>query len=308
MSENNTKDLLDQIRIVVSGKVNMFLRILESCTSGYHLIETYFHSIGIRDDIILKRNNGGFNLEIEPEDYRGVPGGKENIVSRAVELFFEESGLDASIDITLKKYIPVGAGLGGGSADGAAALRGLNILYGSPLPETRVYHMAGRLGSDVPFMLYGGASLAWGRGNRLLPLKTLSSLYVGICYPRFEVSSRWAYDKIDEIRDDTSPVTSLITFDKLNQEDWILSHLHNDFEEVLFPRHPELKEIKETFLGMGAAGSLLSGSGSSVFGIFRDRKVLQAALGKIEGDYPVDVYESSFEPRGMVIEIPQSEE
>ncbi len=308
MSEMEGKELLDQVRVVVSGKVNMFLRILESCVSGYHLIETYFHSIDIRDQVILNRNAGGLNLDIEPGDQGSVPEGKENIVFRAAELFFEELDIGASVDMTIKKYIPVGAGLGGGSADGAAALRGLNILYGSPLPETSIYHLAGQLGSDVPFLLYGGASLAWGRGNRLLPLNALSSLYAGICYPRFEVSSRWAYEKIDEIRGESGPVTTLITFDKLNQEEWVLSHMHNDFEEVLFPRHPELKEIKDAFVKMGAVGSLLAGSGSSVFGVFRDRKTMQKALEKMEDEFTVDVLESSFEPKGMVIEIPRKDE
>ena len=127
---------------------------------------------------------------------------------------------------------------------------------------------------------------------------------MGVCYPGFEVSSQSAYHLMDEMDEIDYPGTDHVSFDNLNQEEWILSHLHNDFEKVIFARHPELKEIKDAFLGMGAEGSLLAGSGSSVFGIFRDQKQMSLALEKIEKTFPVDAYESSFLEQGMVIEIP----
>ena len=304
MRSPDHKVQMDQVLVVVSGKVNLFLRVLESCTSGYHLIETFFHSVDIRDEVLVRKRTSGIHLTVEPGKEQGVPEGKENFAYKAAELFLEAAQPAEGVEILVKKKIPVGAGLGGGSADGAATLRGLNLLFGNPLPEATIYQLAGDLGSDVPFLLYGGASLAWGRGNRLIPLKTLPPIPVGLCYPRFQVSSRWAYEMLDKSGERRYPGTALITYEKLNQEEWIFSHLHNDFEDVLFHHHPELKEIKEAFLGKGAVGSLLAGSGSSVFGIFRDRKGMVSALEEMEKNFPVDVYESGFLPHGMVIEIP----
>ncbi len=303
MRDKDRKDLIDQVYVVVSAKVNLFLKILESCTSGYHLIETIFHSIDLRDEVLLRKSSGGLNLDIEPHDFAGVPDGEENLVSKAADRFFEETRLEPAVRITLKKHIPVGAGLGGGSADAAATLRGLNLLFGSPLSEARIYHMAGDLGSDVPFLMSGGCSLAWGRGDRMIPLNPLSSLHVGICYPKVSISSGWAYKEFDRQRKTRYPGTSLMLMDELNRSDWILSHLQNDFEKVIYPSYPQLKEIKDTFLKAGAINSLLAGSGSSVFGIFDDRTKMGTVLEEIEKTYSADVFETSFLPRGMVIEI-----
>ena len=304
MKGRNRSEPMDRLLVVVSAKVNLFLKVLESCSSGYHLIETIFHSIGLRDEVLLRRNSGGLNLEVEPPDFDGVPGGKENLVSKAAERFFAESRVPAGVDITLRKHIPAGAGLGGGSADGAATLRGLNLLFGNPLSEAAVYHMAGELGSDVPFLIYGGCSLAWGRGDRMIALDPLAPLHVGLCYPGIPVSTEWAYEEFDRQGPARYPGTSLMTIDELNRPEWILSHMHNDFEQVLFSSHPRLKEIKEALLKGGALGSLLAGSGSAVFGVFDDRKKMRRTLEAIEKSFQVDVFETSFLSQGMVIEVP----
>jgi 4-diphosphocytidyl-2-C-methyl-D-erythritol kinase len=304
MNKREMKGFTDQILVVVSAKVNLFLKILETCDSGYHLIETLFHSIDFRDEVVVKRAPGGIRLTIDPADHPGVPDGPENIVYKAAERFFRACEMDPEVEITLRKRIPVGGGLGGGSADAAAALRGLNLLYGSPISEARISHMGGDLGSDVPFLMYGGCAIAWGRGDRMIPLSPLAALHVGICYPRFPVSSGWAYGQLDEQGGVEYPGTSLMMIDNLNRSDWVLSHLENDFEDVIFNAHPQLKAIKETMRKMGAVGSLLSGSGSSVFGIFRERKDMLAALKEVDENFSADVYESSFLSQGMVIEIP----
>ncbi len=307
MRDKDRKEGIDQVLVVVSAKVNLFLKILETCSSGYHLIETVFHSIGLRDEIHFKKSSGRLSLDIESHDFEGVPEGEENLVCKAAARFFEETRLEPSVQITLKKHIPTGAGLGGGSADAAATLRGLNLLYDSPLSETEIYHMAGKLGSDVPFLIYGGCSLAWGRGDRMIPLNPLPSLQVGLCYPKVQVSSEWAYKEFDRQGEVCYPGPSLMMLDELNRTDWLLSHLQNDFEKVIYSSYPQLKEIKEAFLQAGAIDSLLAGSGSSVFGIFEDRKTMRTALEMIEKSFSADVFETSFLPQGMVIEIPVEE-
>jgi 4-diphosphocytidyl-2-C-methyl-D-erythritol kinase len=307
MKKKDDKGLTDRLLVVVSAKVNLLLKVLETASSGYHLIETIFHSIDLRDEVFLRKTDVGISLKIEPENHEGVPEGAENIVCLAAERFFETSGLEAGVEIILKKHIPVGAGLGGGSADGAATLRGLNLMFGSPISEPDIYHMAGNLGSDVPFLLYGGSALAWGRGDRMIPLEALPSMQVGLCYPGFQVSSKQAYEMMDESGEICYPGTSFVTFDELSQRNWILSNLQNDFEDIIFTEYPRLKEIKETFLEMGAIGSLLSGSGSSVYGVFEERKKMREALEEIERSFNTDVYESSFVSQGMVIEIPMED-
>jgi 4-diphosphocytidyl-2-C-methyl-D-erythritol kinase len=298
---------MDRVLVVVAGKVNLFLRVVDSCASGYHLIETLYHSIDLRDEVLMSRNDGGIRLEIEAGGIEGIPEGEENLVWRTAERFFREMGREPCVDLTLRKGIPAGAGLGGGSADAAATLQGLNLLFRSPVPEALIYHVAGELGADVPFLLYGGSALAWGRGDRLVPVDTLPPLHVGVCYPRVQISSAWAYGQLDAEGEVRYPGASIISFDRLGRENWVLSHLQNDFERVIFPLHPRLREIKEAFRDLGAEGSLLAGSGSAVFGIFRDPDRMRDALGKIGETFEADTFESSFLSQGMVIEIPAAE-
>ncbi len=271
------------MKIRAPAKVNLRLRVIGKRNDGYHLLDTIMVPISLFDEVEIKklgafrkeRLGKGIQIELTCNDPL-VPRGDKNLVYRAAFSLLHDAGLKESISIRLRKRIPVGAGLGGGSSDAAATLIGLNRLFRLNLSQRKLRELALGLGSDVPFFLTPGAKRARGIGERLTLLKRLPALWLVLLYPGFAVSTAWVYGNygatLTKLRTNTSIPSSLTSSTK------IAALMTNDLESVTLRRYPVIGALKEELARVGAVGVLMSGSGSSVFGIFDSRGEAQSAF------------------------------
>lgn len=265
------------IRIHAPAKLNLALRVLAREDTGYHQVETVFATLEFGDVVSLGLRGRGISLEMDGPNL-GPP--EENLVFRAARGFRELAGVEEGFEIRLEKKIPTQAGLGGGSSDAAATLRVLDSLFPGRVEEEKLLALAGSLGSDVPFFL-GPTSmaLAWGRGDRLFPLPPLPAAPVLLALPALGVSTPEAYRLLAEVRKGKEGGRGPMWMKEEALRDWsgMAGLAKNDFEAVLFPQFPLLARLRESMEETGARFSLLSGSGSAVFGVYQaDEEVLEA--------------------------------
>jgi len=271
------------VRVLAPAKLNLHLEILAREDSGYHQLETLFCALELADELELEPAAGGVELVIEaatPEAGAGLGRVTDNLVYRAAQLYLAQVGLAEGVRIRLHKRIPVGGGLGGGSSDAAATLLALDRMHRDRLGARGRLRLAAQLGSDVPFFLCGSPlALAWGRGGRLLPLEPLSSLPVLLLLPGQGVATGEAYAELDRRRQGTATATppEVLRTSRLTDWDHLARHARNDFEDVVFELLPQLAAAKQALLREGAVMAQLTGSGSTVFGVFRDQGRLQRA-------------------------------
>ncbi|MBR9990606.1 MAG: 4-(cytidine 5'-diphospho)-2-C-methyl-D-erythritol kinase [Gemmatimonadetes bacterium] len=277
----------EHVRVLARAKINLSLRVLARETSGYHQIETVFCALELADEIEITRAHGDVTLEVTaPPGEPGIPPDLgpvgSNLAMRAAAAFFEATDLDGGVHIRLTKRIPAGAGLGGGSSDAAAVLRALNQMSAQALADTSLLALGSRLGSDVPFFLADAAlALAWGRGERMLPLSPPPAARVVLAVPRERVSTADAYAALDPARAPTPMVLrSLSTWRD------IASVAHNDFEDVIFARHPHLRDVRQSLEDAGATIARMTGSGSVIFGVFEDVAAADAAAQSVSTAHP----------------------
>jgi 4-diphosphocytidyl-2-C-methyl-D-erythritol kinase len=274
------------VKIRAPAKINLNLRVVGRRRDGYHLIDTIMLPVSLYDELEIRKirspvdNKKTKDGMIEVScDHPLVPGGEKNIVYRAARLIMQQTDKQQQVQIHIRKRIPVGAGLGGGSADAAATLIGLNRLLTVRLSAAKLEKLALSLGADVPFFIRARPARARGIGERLYPLHGIPSFWLVIVYPGFPVSTAWAFKKLPPTLTkppvNTSIPTSLKRFDRLAKL------LVNDLESVTLKRYPKIQLLKDRLLHQGAAGSLMSGSGSSVFGIFSSRREARKALRRL---------------------------
>lgn len=259
-------------------KINWSLYVTGRRPDGYHDIITLMQCVGIYDTLSLSHSE---NIELVSD--MDLPKEK-NLVVRAARALCEYIGKDMGVHIRLKKEIPSGAGLGGGSSDAACVLKGLNTLWDLGLDKLELMAIGGRLGSDVPFFFECPAALAEGRGELLTALDVAEGYTLLLIKPDISVSTTWAYGELGlgstsgagpELTKNTDKINNIkLICDALrNRGTGILkSALHNDFEVVVKKRFPVIASLKERLLGEGAAVALMSGSGSAVFGVFDTRE------------------------------------
>jgi 4-diphosphocytidyl-2-C-methyl-D-erythritol kinase len=252
------------LTVKCNAKINLYLRVLEKRQDGFHDIETVYHSIALNDTLTLTPTDGHLTLSCNAE---GVPTGPENLALRAAALILGKA--PHGVHIGLKKRIPVGAGLGGGSADAAGALIGLNRLFGLGRSAEELQTMAESLGADVKFMLEGGCSVGLGKGDELTGLPPLPPLPVVLALPGLSVSTAWAYDSLRMRLTSSQTSLNMIT-GALDRGDVaeVCGLLTNEFESLVFGKYPSVGRIKEDLLGCGAAAALMSGTGPVIYGFF----------------------------------------
>lgn len=258
------------------AKINLFLDILRKRPDGYHDLGTAFQTIDAGDTLEASlRKDTSITLSYNAKQDYPV---ESDLVYKAAHLLQSTYDVKMGVDLYLTKTMPIGAGLGGGSADAAAALRLLNRLWGLSLSTKELESLGVRLGADVPFLVEGGLSFAEGVGERLTPMPPLTlsnSLILLIATPQCAVPTKAAYAGVKLSGEDRWNQW------KSNYVSTAIPELYNKFEESVLPQFPLIAEMKKDFLAYGAIASLMSGSGSSVFGFFENRREADLALSKL---------------------------
>jgi 4-diphosphocytidyl-2-C-methyl-D-erythritol kinase len=255
-------------RVAAQAKLNLHLRILSREESGFHSLETIFHRIDLADDIAITATAGERTIDVSGPD---TGPSESNLAFRAAGAYAEHVGWPSGFRIELTKRIPIGAGLGGGSADAAAVLRALNSLSPQPIPQPQLLHLAAELGSDVAFLASSAVmALAWGRGERIFECAPLPRKDILLLTPDFSVSTAEAYRWLDEDRARAPAPTPIpIVIDDIALSTWgsIARFARNDFEGPVSARHPELTEYLGKLRSSRALFAQMTGSGSTVFGV-----------------------------------------
>jgi 4-diphosphocytidyl-2-C-methyl-D-erythritol kinase len=261
-----------EVPILAFAKINLRLEILGKRSDGYHELRTIFQSVSLHDDLRLHASRRpGISLSIRGNAALSKEPFQRNLVYRAVDALRHELKIRSGVEIELRKIIPAGRGLGGGSSDAAAALLGYLRLTGRKLPLSRLLEIASSLGADVPFFLFGGRALGVSRGNEIYPLPDIPKVSVLIVSPRdIHVPTLDAYRWLKARSLTLTKRAADPTLWKFCALCWSAqgSGLSNDFERPVFRRHPRLDQIKRALLQRGAAEASLAGSGSAVFGVF----------------------------------------
>ena len=269
------------LRLRAFAKINLCLHILGRRPDSYHELRTIFQTISLHDTLTLSLvANEKISLEVSNAT---LSAGPENLVWRAIDAMRSELKLGLGVHAKLEKRIPVARGLGGGSSDAAAALVGVMRLAKKSIPLERLMEIAASLGADVPFFLFGGRALAVNRGDEIYPLPDTRKQSIVVISPRdIGVSTKDAYQWISaELTNRTEP-PKIWGFCALC---WSRQgRVANDFEQPVFSRHPRLKEIRDGLLERGAADAALAGSGSAVFGVFRNPAQARRAARKFPED------------------------
>lgn len=269
------------IKVRAPGKINLFLRIVGVRSDGYHELRTVFQSIGLHDTLTFRRRRGPFRIEC---DDPACPADRTNLVWRAAARVWSASRRrDAPRDVVvhIDKRIPVGAGLGGGSSDAAAALRALGALW--RVDEARLLSIATSLGADVPYFFEGGTVLGLERGDLLFPLVDHRSMWVTLAIPSFSVSTKDAYGWFDRVGRVGGPTRVRPTYAPLTYVGRALvgpaavgrsvpaAPIQNDLQPPVAAHHPQITRLVNTLKRDGAIAASMSGSGSAVYGLFERR-------------------------------------
>ena len=253
-------------RVRAHAKLNLSLRVLYKRPDNFHELRTVFHTISLADELDISYS-AARETQIEILD-SAIP---DNLVERAALLCLGEMGITARVEFKLRKRIPMGAGLGGGSSDAAAVLLALPALAGGVIPFARLLLLAAQLGSDVPFFLHGGAAVGLGKGEELYPLPDLPQRAGILITPDIHSSTPEAYrDLSQELSDPAAKLASFQT------GIWSAAGFEpvNDFEPPVFRRHPRLQGLKKSLISQGADPALMTGSGSAIFGLFNGKETL----------------------------------
>lgn len=275
----------EPIRIEARAKLNLFLRVLAREADGYHGIETIFCLLDLADQLEVTRTGGsGVTLEVDGSDTGPE---RENLAVRAAEAVLVATGRPFGVHIRLGKQIPVRAGLGGGSSDAAAALLAVNALANGAVPRHELLQFAARLGSDVPFFLSGAAlALAWGHGERMLRLPPLPPAPALLVTPPVSIATPAAFQWVDDARR-TGGRRGALALDLEALQSWgdIGRMAGNDFEAPAFSRHPEVRAGFEALARTHPLVCRMSGSGSTLFAIYRSARDRDDARGMLGAKY-----------------------
>jgi 4-diphosphocytidyl-2-C-methyl-D-erythritol kinase len=272
---------LHQIALRSYAKVNLGLHILAKRTDGFHEVRTVLQSIALHDRLILKHKRTP-GIEFRTNEARIDPA--DNLVVRAITLFQQKTGASGGVTASLEKFIPLGSGLGGGSSNAAATLLGLARLFRPDLGCSDLLPWAGELGSDVPYFLVGGTALGIGRGSEVYPLEELAKRHVLLAIPHEGVSTADAYGRLSLQLTNPDSESMIPRFCSgflagLERQ----NVLGNDFEPAFFEEFPQLQKVKANWLAAGAVMAGLTGSGSTLFALFKQKRHLGRAASVAAG-------------------------
>lgn len=266
---------MNEIRLRAHAKVNLGLDVLRRREDGYHDVKMVMQNIDLFDKICIKKNSGKgitmrTNLSFLPTD-------GSNLAYKAAKLLMDEFGLDGALYIDLYKFIPVAAGMAGGSSDAAAVLYGINKLFELDLSLEELMKRGVKLGADIPYCLMGGTVLAEGIGEKLTKLKPFPDCYFVVAKPPFSVSTRFVYENLVLDSNTKHPdIDGILASIEQGDIYGVADRLENVLESVTAKEYPDIEEVKKIMKESGALNSLMSGSGPTVFGLFDDRAKAEA--------------------------------
>lgn len=263
------------------AKINLGLDVLGRREDGYHDVRMVMQTIYLYDNITIQRKKTpGITLE---SNLYFLPNDEGNIAYKAAKMLMEEFQIQDGVHITLDKHIPVAAGLAGGSSNAAAVLVGMNRMFSLGLTEKELMERGVKLGADVPYCVMRGTVLAEGIGEKLTRLSPLPKCYILIAKPGISVSTRTVYEKLDALEITEHPDIDGLLRGLENQNlEQIAGSMGNVLEQVTIDAYPVIEEIKDVMKAEGALNAMMSGSGPTVFGIFRDRRTAKEAFTKVK--------------------------
>ncbi|MGB2601373.1 MAG: 4-(cytidine 5'-diphospho)-2-C-methyl-D-erythritol kinase [Candidatus Omnitrophota bacterium] len=265
------------MEVTAPAKINLYLRVVRKLDDGYHEIETLFERISIFDRIVIEPSQNGTIIQCDDPK---VPTDEESLLGKTVKAFREESGKKEDFYISLEKNIPISAGMGGGSSDAAALLKGMNEMTGSPLEKEALLKIGRTLGADIPFFLSGCSfGHGTGRGDIIEKLETPHDLWHVVVNPPFEVATKDVYSKTSAfaLTKNRGVDRMISAFSIGNNIKEIAENLRNDLQDIVLREFPSLEQVFSELREAGAEGVLLSGSGPTVFGIFTRGKAEKTA-------------------------------
>ncbi len=270
----------NRMEITSPAKVNLFLRICGKRADGYHEIESLMCPAGLCDTLTMELGGKGIRLSCPAS---GIPEDETNLAHKAAALFFREYGHEPGLSMILEKRIPAGAGLGGGSGNAASVLLGLNTLLSSPFSLEALAEMGARIGADVPFFVHGKPAWVTGIGEHIEPVTGLYPHHLVIVFPGFESSTARVYKKCNLALTRCKKIhrVPVLTGDPTYVEDLLC----NDLEIPALSEYPDIMKAREVMKETQASGVLMSGSGSSVFGVFREQAEAEETKNFLKSKY-----------------------
>lgn len=275
---------MEQLTTRAYAKINLGLDVIQKLPNGYHQVKMIMQAIDLWDELTLEKAESGIVLTTDAE---GLPTDGSNLICRAAGLMLDAFSLKEGLKIHLRKRIPMAAGMAGGSADGAAAIAGINRLFRLGLPVSELMRISVAVGADVPFCILGGTALAEGIGEELTSLPPLPPCHIVVAMPDLEVSTKFVYEHLDARGLTEHPdIDGMVTAVREGSLPGMIRRMQNVLESVTIPAYPVIAAIKDKMLSLGAAGSLMSGSGPAVFGIFTEDDTAKEAFRQLKAYSP----------------------
>ncbi len=263
------------ISLNAHAKINLSLDVLSRREDGYHNLQMIMQTIQLHDTVNVSEIQTGIEIQCQAPY---VPNNSSNIAYKAAELLLGSYKINKGVRIVIDKKIPVAAGLAGGSSDAAAVLKGINTLFNLGIELSELMKIGKTIGADVPYCLLGGTALAEGIGEKLTPIKPLENIPLVLVKPKIGVSTAWVYKNLNLDNINNRPDTKeLITAIEEGNIRFVAENMSNVLESVTAPRYSIIDKIKKDLTDKGAIGSMMSGSGPTVFGIFENSTTAQAA-------------------------------
>lgn len=257
------------------AKINLGLDVVKRLPNGYHQVKMIMQTIGIYDMLTFEKATHAITIFTDSEE---LPTDENNLIYKAAKYMFEKYAIEAGLRVHLHKNIPIAAGLAGGSTDAAAAMKAVNALFGLGLSTEKLMEHGAAIGADVPYCILGGTALAEGIGEKLTSLPPIPPCHILVAKPDISVSTKYVYEHLDSQPTFHHPdIDGMLEAIRAGQLSGITERMENVLETVTIPAHPVISSIKEKMLDLGAAGSLMSGSGPTVFGIFQEQDTAQSA-------------------------------
>ena len=273
-----------ETKVAARAKINLYLEVTGRREDGYHELETVMQSVSLCDEVTVGYDPAGAGIAVS-SNKRYIPGDMTNVAAKCAARFLEETGKAGGVEIFIEKKIPVAAGLGGGSADGAAVLKALNELTGAGLSEERLCAIGAKVGADIPFCIVGGCALATGIGEKFTPLPTVRGMWAVIAIGSRGSSTPAAYKALDEAGyTQKKSVKAMVEAIRRGDCAQIAKETYNAFESVVYEENKDAQRLCALLSEKGARGALLTGSGAAVFGLFEDPKAARTVCDELRGE------------------------